>query len=160
VALARWLAAGKRGVIALPTGSGKTVVAITAIAQLGVAALCLVPTRVLLDQWVRALGAAWSHPVGRLGDGDRHVAPITVATYTSASAWASRIGDRFGLVVVDEAHHVGAWCPREVLEMLAAPARLGLTATPPPPGGALASYVGPVVYSLAVDDQTGEALAS
>jgi superfamily II DNA or RNA helicase len=160
VALARWLAAGKRGVIALPTGSGKTVVAVAAIAQLGVATLCLVPTRVLLDQWVRTLGGAWSHPVGRLGDGDHHVAPVTVATYTSATAWASRIGDRFGLVIVDEAHHVGAWCPREVLEMLVAPARLGLTATPPGPGGALASYVGPVVYSLAVDDLAGDALAA
>src|SRR5687767_3449581 len=41
-ALARWSAANQRGVIALPTGAGKTLVAIAAIAQLGVAALCLV----------------------------------------------------------------------------------------------------------------------
>src|SRR5262245_40321214 len=49
-ALARWKHAGHRGVIALPTGSGKTLVAIAAIARLGYSALCLVPTRVLLDQ--------------------------------------------------------------------------------------------------------------
>src|SRR5205085_1222644 len=73
--------------------------------------------------------------------------------------WAPRIGDRFGLVIVDEAHHVGAWCPGEVLEMLVAPARLGLTATPPAPGGELGYRVGPVVYSLAVDALAGEALA-
>jgi superfamily II DNA or RNA helicase len=158
-ALARWQAAGARGVIALPTGAGKTLVALAAIARLGVATLCLVPTRLLLDQWARALAACSSQPIGRLGDGDHVVAPITVATYASAVSWAPRIGDRFGLVIVDEAHHVGAWCPTEIFEMLVAPARLGLTATPPHDPGALARHLGPVVYALSVDDLVGDALA-
>ena len=159
-ALARWLGAGKRGVIALPTGAGKTLVALAAIARLGVAALCLVPTRVLLDQWARALAACSSHPIGRLGDGDHVVAPVTVATYASATAWAPRIGDRFGLVIVDEAHHVGAWCPTEIFEMLVAPARLGLTATPPDDTAVIQRHLGPVVYSLTVTDLAGDALAA
>jgi superfamily II DNA or RNA helicase len=96
--------------------------------------------------------------VGKLGDGERRVAPITVSTYASATTWAARIGDRFGLVVVDEAHHVGAECPREVLEMLVAPARLGLTATPAD-NAALAAHVGGVVYALEVKDLVGDALA-
>ena len=154
-----WRRAGDRGVIALPTGSGKTLVAIGAIAALGVATLVIVPTRVLLDQWARTLGLAWPSAIGRLGDGDHDVAPITVATYASALVWAPRIGDRFGLVVVDEAHHVGAWCPGEIFEMLVAPARLGLTATPPGPRGALEHHVGDVVYALGVTDLVGDALA-
>lgn len=158
-ALARWQAAGARGVIALPTGAGKTLVALAAIARLGVAALCLVPTRVLLDQWARVLAACSPAPIGRLGDGDHVVAPITVATYASAVSWAPRIGDRFGLVIVDEAHHVGAWCPAEIFEMLVAPARLGLTATPPADAGLLARHLGPVVYALSVADLVGDALA-
>jgi len=158
-ALDAWTEAGHRGVVALPTGSGKTIVAIAAIAKLGVAALCLVPTRVLLDQWARALAATWPHPIGRLGDGDHAVAPITIATYASAIAWAPRIGDRFGLVVVDEAHHVGGWCPSEVLEMLVAPARLGLTATPPDSLDALARHVGPVVAAMTVGELVGDGLA-
>lgn len=158
-ALASWIAGGSRGVIALPTGAGKTMVAAAAIAQLGVATLCLVPTRLLLDQWARVLTAAASHPIGRLGDGERVVAPVTVATYASALAWAPRIGDRFGLVIVDEAHHVGAWCPSEVFELLVAPARLGLTATPPADMAALARHVGPMVYALTVEDLRGDALA-
>jgi superfamily II DNA or RNA helicase len=158
-ALASWLAARTRGVVALPTGAGKTLVALEAIARLGVATLCLVPTRVLLDQWARALAAASSHPIGRLGDGEHVVAPVTVATYASATAWAPRIGDRFGLVVVDEAHHLGGWCPTEVFEMLVAPARLGLTATPPEDLAAIERHVGPVVYSLRVSDLAGDALA-
>jgi superfamily II DNA or RNA helicase len=159
-ALEHWLAAGARGVIALPTGAGKTLVALAAIARLGVAALCLVPTRLLLDQWARALAACADQPIGRLGDGEHVVAPITVATYASAVSWVPRIGDRFGLVIVDEAHHVGAWCPTEVFEMLVAPARLGLTATPPDDLGALQRHVGSIVYALGVDDLAGSALAS
>jgi superfamily II DNA or RNA helicase len=124
-----------------------------------VAALCLVPTRVLLDQWARALAACSSHPIGRLGDGEHVVAPVTVATYASATAWAPRIGDRFGLVIVDEAHHVGAWCPTEVFEMLVAPARLGLTATPPDQRAALERHIGPVVFGRTVRELGPDALA-
>jgi superfamily II DNA or RNA helicase len=160
-AVTAWRDAGDRGVVVLPTGAGKTVVALAAIAALGVASLVLVPTRVLLDQWACMLAAAWHRPIGRLGDGVHHVAGITVATYASARIWAPRIGDRFGLVVVDEAHHVGAWCPGEILEMLVAPSRLGLTATPV--GGscehALERHIGPTVYSLGLDALRGNALA-
>jgi superfamily II DNA or RNA helicase len=159
LALERWRDAGRRGVIALPTGAGKTLVAIAAIAQLGVPALVLVPTRVLLDQWARAIAECWPHAIGRLGDGDHSVAPITVSTYSSAIIWAPRVGDRFGLVIVDEAHHVGAWCPAEVLEMLVAPARMGLSAAPPPSGGALDHRVGRVVYTLGIEDLRGDSLA-
>ncbi|HVK86877.1 MAG TPA: DEAD/DEAH box helicase family protein [Kofleriaceae bacterium] len=162
-ALARWQNAGRRGVIALPTGSGKTVVALAAIQRLGLSTLVLVPTRVLLDQWANELARTWGGTIGRLGDGEHVIAPITVSTYASATSWAPRVGDRFGLVIVDEAHHVGGWCPREVLEMLAAPARLGLTATPPDDPQAracLARHVGDTVYGLRIEDLAGDALAS
>src|SRR5205814_8369376 len=62
--------------------------------------------------------------------------------------------------MVGEAHHVGAWCPTEVFEMLVAPARLGLTATPPEDMAALARHVGPIAYGLGIGDLTGSALAS
>ncbi|HEU4616241.1 MAG TPA: DEAD/DEAH box helicase family protein [Kofleriaceae bacterium] len=157
-ALEAWRDAGDRGVVVLPTGAGTTLVAIAAIAALGVSTLVLVPTRILLDQWARALEQTWPYPIGRLGDGDHRVLPITVATYASAVSWAPRIGDRFGLAIVDEAHHVGAWCPSEVLEMLVAPSRLGLTATPSD-SAALPRHIGPLVYDLAIDDLRGDALA-
>src|SRR5262249_4400073 len=93
------------------------------------------------------------------GDGEHRVAPITVSTYASAVVWAPRIGDRFGLVIVDEAHHVGAWCPHEVLEMLTAPARLGLTATPPLHATMLERHLGPIVFSIGIDALVGDSLA-
>ena len=159
-ALTAWFAAQRHGVIALPTGAGKTRIATAAIAECGVSALCLVPTRVLLDQWATVLARHLDN-IGRLGDGDRRVTPVTVATYASAIKWAPTIGDRFGLVIVDEAHHVGAECPTELLEMLVAPARMGLTATPPDgdSAAALERAIGSVVYTLAIDDLVGDALA-
>lgn len=160
-AIQAWRDAGDRGVIVLPTGAGKTIVALAAIAELAIATLIVVPTRVLLDQWVRFLSICWPFPIGQLGDGQRQIAPITVSTYSSAVMWAPRVGDRFGLVVVDEAHHVGGWCPSEILEMLVAPARLGLTATPPDgvAATALARHLGPTVFECGIDELTGGALA-
>jgi superfamily II DNA or RNA helicase len=52
-ALCAWELAGRRGVVVLPTGSGKTRVALGAMASTRLPALCLVPTRVLLEQWRR-----------------------------------------------------------------------------------------------------------
>ncbi|HSN24651.1 MAG TPA: DEAD/DEAH box helicase family protein [Kofleriaceae bacterium] len=154
-----WRAAHHRGVIALPTGAGKTLAALAAISALRTSTLVLVPTRILLDQWARTLEAYAPTAIGRLGDNTHRVEPLTVATYASAITWAPRVGDRFGLVVVDEAHHVGAWCPHEILEMLVAPARLGLTATPPAAATALTTHVGPTVYSISIPELAGDALA-
>jgi superfamily II DNA or RNA helicase len=160
-ALAAWAAAGCRGVVALPTGAGKTMVAIAAMARLGRSTLVLVPTRVLLDQWTRAIGQCCGTWPGRIGDGEQRIAAVTVSTYASAITWAPRIGDRFALAVVDEVHHVGASCPREVLEMLVAPARLGLTATPEiEAAGVIDDSVGPVVYAQSISDLVGDSLAA
>src|SRR5262249_7501532 len=49
-ALNSWTEAKGRGTIVLPTGAGKTVVAMAAIAQTRKSTLCLVPTRILLEQ--------------------------------------------------------------------------------------------------------------
>src|SRR2546427_12836382 len=92
--------------------------------------LCLVPTRVLLDQWLREIGALYRGPVGCYGDGVRRWAPLTIATFESAYRHMDQLGDRFDLVIVDEVHHFGGGLRDETLEMTIADARLGLTATP------------------------------
>ena len=154
-ALSAWRFAGRRGVVALPTGGGKTAVALAAIAATRAPCLCLVPTRALLVQWVGVLAACYDGPIGRFGDGERVLASITVATFASAFRHMSAIGDRFGLLVVDEAHHFGHGRFDEALEMAIAPLRLGLTGTPPSPGPAaerLGALVGPVVFERSVRD--------
>jgi len=161
-ALDMWEAGGRRGIVVLPTGSGKTCVALGAIARARASTLCMVPTRVLLHQWRAMLAQHGAGRVGVLGDGQHTIEPITVATFESTFRAMERIGDRFGLLIVDEAHHFGSGARDEALEMSAAPARLGLTATPnrDDSGARLAELIGPVVYELGVADLTGEFLSS
>jgi superfamily II DNA or RNA helicase len=140
-ALAAWERASRRGVVVLPTGSGKTRLALEAIARTGAPALCLVPTRVLLEQWMREIGAQYGGRVGRFGDGARDLAPITVATFESAYRFMDQLGRHFKLLIVDEVHHFGSGARDECLEMSAAPLRLALTATPPDAGAALLSVM-------------------
>jgi len=162
-ALSAWELGHRRGVVALPTGSGKTRVALAAMKQTRLAALCLVPTRVLLDQWLREIGVVYQGPVGCYGDGVRQPAPLTVATYESAYRHMHQLGHRFDLLIVDEVHHFGGGLRDEALEMSIASARLGLTATPPrgdASAARLAELVGPTVFELAVGDLAGGFLAS
>jgi superfamily II DNA or RNA helicase len=162
-ALSAWELGHHRGVVALPTGSGKTRLALAAMHRTRLSALCLVPTRVLLDQWLREIRAVYGSDVGRYGDGVRQLAPLTVATFESAYRHMDQLGDRFGLLIVDEVHHFGGGLRDEMLEMTVADARLGLTATPPRDAGAaacLAELVGPTVFELAIADLAGGFLAS
>lgn len=161
-ALDAWNLANRRGIVVLPTGSGKTRTAIAAMARARTSVICLVPTRVLLDQWCREVSRLYSGPIGRLGDGDRTVEAITVSTYESAYRRMHELGDRFGMMVVDEAHHFGGAVRDEALEMCVAGARMGLTATPRADGdggASLTDLVGPVVYELVIQDLAGRFLA-
>ena len=161
-AVAAWRDAGDRGVIQLPTGAGKTVVAMDVVAELGVPTLVVVPTIDLLDQWRRELETEFGVAVGQFGGGEQAQEPITVSTYDSAYLRAEDVGGDFGLVVFDEVHHLGGEGYRDAARLVAAPARLGLTATFERPDGAhevVADLVGPKVYEAAVDDLAGEHLA-
>jgi superfamily II DNA or RNA helicase len=161
-ALAAWTDADRRGVVELPTGSGKTVIGLAAVAAVGKPALVVVPTVDLLEQWRAELRREFDADVGQLGGGTQRVGELTVSTYDSAYLRADELGDRFGLVVFDEVHHLGGEGYRDIGRLLAAPARLGLTATFERPDGAheaVAELLGPVVYRLSPDDLAGEHLA-
>jgi superfamily II DNA or RNA helicase len=162
-AVAAWELAGRRGVIALPTGAGKTRAAIAAIARTGLRTICLVPTRVLMAQWVKTLGEASLGPIGEYGDGRRFEHPITVATFASALCNVETLGNRFDLLVIDEVHHFGSGAGDEALEMCTAAARLGLSATLPEDPirrARLDTLVGPEVYRASVEELAGRYLAA
>ncbi|WP_226479628.1 DEAD/DEAH box helicase family protein [Natrinema amylolyticum] len=151
------------GVLELPTGSGKTVIALKAIERLSVPTLVVVPTIDLLEQWQRELEREFDVPIGRFGGGEQRLEPITISTYDSAYLKADSVGDRFGLVVFDEVHHLGGEGYREIARLLAAPARLGLTATFERPDGAhevIKEIVGPLVRRVDVDELAGDHLAN
>jgi len=70
-ALAAWRDNGRRGSVVLPTGSGKTFLAVQAIADAGVSTLVVVPTIDLMNQWhatlTNAFGDQLPDGVGVLG---------------------------------------------------------------------------------------------
>lgn len=162
MALREWTLADHKGVITLPTGAGKTFVAIAAIKELKRASLCLVPTRVLLYQWFDSIKRFYKGPVGIIGDGKYEIHPITVCTYESAYRYISRFGNKFSLMVVDETHHFGSGLRDEILEMSVAPFRIGLTATVPEDSEhikKLSDIIGPIVFNLSINDLSGKYLA-
>src|SRR5438876_554686 len=162
-ALWAWELAQRRAVVVLPTGSGKTRLALAAMARAGSSALCLVPTRILLAQWLHHIKRTYAGPVGCYGDGTHELAALTVATFESAYRHMDRLGNRFDLLVVDEAHHFGCGLRDEALEMSIAAARLGLTATPPRDAAVaarLVELVGPTAYELTIGDLAGTFLSS
>lgn len=161
-AVEAWERAGGRGVIVKPTGTGKTEIALAIIARHGISALIVVPLRDLMYQWQRRIRQGLGVEAGILGDGRREVWPITVTTYDSAYIHMKEIGNRFRLIVYDEAHHLPAPTLRESALDCLAPMRLGLTATPWRADGAdrlLEDLIGPVVYQEEIAQARGRTLA-
>lgn len=161
-ALQAWLRAGKRGLVELPTGAGKTLLAVLAIAETKRPTLVVVPTLDLMVQWQGVLAKHLGVEVGMLGGGQSDRRPITVTTYDSAAAQTEFHGNRFGLLVCDECHHLPAPSYRFIAEGSLAPFRLGLSATLARADGGervCEELLGPLVHQSAITDLRGEYLA-
>ena len=161
-AVLAWERAGRRGVIVKPTGTGKTEIALSIIARSRVSALVVAPLRDLMYQWQRRIRQGLGFDAGVLGDGRREVWPITVTTYDSAWIHMKEMGNRYRLVVFDEAHHLpGLTLHESALDCLA-PMRLGLTATPERADGRermLDDLIGPVVFREDIAAAKGKTLS-
>ncbi len=165
-ALGAWNNHDRCGSVVLPTGSGKTFLAVQAIADAGVSTLIVVPTIDLMNQWhatlTNAFGDQLPDKIGVLGGGSHNVTDLTVTTYDSAYRYINEYGDQFGLLVIDEVHHLPAPTYQQIPEMTIAPYRLGLTATYERADGqheVLEELIGPVVYEENVDELAGEYLS-
>jgi superfamily II DNA or RNA helicase len=161
-AIEAWHAAGRRGQIIMPSGTGKTEVALSIMAETGVSTLVVAPVRDLMYQWHRRILRGLTYDAGIVGDNLWNVKPVTVTTYDSATIHMGELGGRFGLVVFDEAHHLPGRRRREAAILSAAPMRLGLTATPERADGLhveLDTLIGPVIYRMNLPDAAGTVLA-
>ncbi len=119
-----------RGVVVLPTGTGKTHLANMAIEKAGRPALVITPTIDLMNQWYDELTMSFGTEVGLMGGGYYDIQPLTVTTYDSAYMNMERLGNEFGLIVFDECHHLPGPTYGLSATCAIAPYRLGLTATP------------------------------
>ncbi len=161
-ALRTWWNAGGRGVVVLPTGTGKTFLAILAVNLVGRPTLVVTPTIDLLNQWYGELAVAFDVPIGAVGGGNHEFQPLTVTTYDSAYIHLERWGNRFGLIVFDECHHLPGPTYLQAATGSIAPYRLGLTATPERTDGQeglLESLIGPIVYRREIKELAGDFLA-
>jgi superfamily II DNA or RNA helicase len=160
--LKAWWDAGGRGVVVLPTGTGKTHLASLAIERAGRPTLVVTPTIDLLNQWYDELTMSFGTEVGILGGGYSDIQPLTVTTYDSAYLNMERIGQRFGLIVFDECHHLPGPTYGLAAVSAIAPFRLGLTATPERADNAhthLDQLIGPIVYRREITQLRGRFLA-
>ena len=162
-ALDTWQKQGKQGVVVLPTAAGKTYLAQLVMQVVQRSTLIMVPTLDLMHQWYAHLLAAFPDAeIGLLGGGSKDRTPILVSTYDSAAIHAETLGNRYGLLIFDECHHLPSAFNRVIAEYAIAPYRLGLTATPERTDGKhadLEQLIGPEVYRKSPEELSGIALA-
>jgi len=157
-----WQKAGQRGTVVLPTGSGKTVLAVMLMHQVQRPTLIHVPTIDLMMQWRDVLSRFFDQKIGFWGGGRHELEPITVTTYDSAILHVDHHGNHFGFVIFDECHHLPSDRYQHAALASPAPFRLGLTATPERKDGRdrlLDQLCGPQVYRVRIHDLTGGTLA-
>ncbi len=129
----------RRSLIALPTGTGKTIIFALLLQQRGGRALVLAHRDELIQQAVNKLKLV--DPGLDIGvvkaERDEHQAQIVVASVQTLcrKARLSRLTPDFDTIVVDEAHHAPAKSYQRILRYLHAkcddgPLVLGVTATP------------------------------
>lgn len=161
-ALEAWIAAGSKGVVSLPTGAGKTILALLAMAHLRRPTLILVPTIDLLTQWCSTVERFFDLSCGMLGGGSREIKEVTVSTYDSALLNMEFIGNRFALLIADECHHLPSPENRLCAAMSIAPFRLGLSATLDKEGEyaeILQELMGEVCCDISITELAGKVLS-
>lgn len=167
-----------KGMLRLPTRSGKTVVAAGFIAETGLRSLFIVNSDLLLRQTVLLFAAALKQPrpatlpdgvehlIGQFGGGVLAPGWITVASvqcivahWGEATVMKELLG-RSDAVFFDECHHFQADTWRKAMTKADAVYKIGLSATIADDGDsearteavALSSVTGPVLYSLEASD--------
>ncbi|SME88626.1 DEAD/DEAH box helicase [Pseudobacteriovorax antillogorgiicola] len=161
-ALESWESHGGKGVVCLPTGAGKTILAVLAMAKIKRPTLVVVPTIDLLHQWQKTLSVFFSVPIGSLGGGDRDIQTITVSTYDSAYLMIDQLSCQFGFVVFDECHHLPSPQYQMIARSAIAPFRLGLSATVERPDGKeeiIYELLGDLVYEGMISSMVADVLS-
>jgi superfamily II DNA or RNA helicase len=144
------------GVIVSPPGSGKTIIGLELIAQKKQPTLILVHRKQLFDQWIDRIQNFLSIPknkIGQIGNQkDKIGKEITIAMIQSLTRGdLTELKNRFGMVIVDECHHIPAKSFREVITQLNCYYLYGLTATPKRKNNdekLIYVYIGNIIYEM------------
>jgi superfamily II DNA or RNA helicase len=151
-----------QGVLQAPPGFGKTVTMLEAIRQIGQRALIIVDKTNIAEQWrQRAAEHLGLTDVGLVGDGEWTEHDLTIAL--QPTLWTRRNSlagwwETWGLVCLDECHHVSAETFYDIIQRFPAMHRIGLSATPKKQKGReelVRCAIGPIVNKVE-ESMTGE----
>ena len=122
------------GVLSLPCGFGKTTVALALSAQLKVRTMIVVHKEFLANQWVEKIkefcpGASIGRVQGDTFDLEKDFVIAMIQTMCMRE-FEPKVFDSVGLLIVDEAHHIGAPAFSQFMFKICPKFTLGLTATP------------------------------
>ena len=150
------------GILESPTGSGKTVMALSIIAKYKISTLIVLPSKELLKQWKCQIDNFLEYPKTKLkkehyigeytGNKKRLKGKIDVATIQSLINIneISKL-QQYGLVIIDECHHVASNTYRTLIKNINAKRIYGFTATPQRQDGQeliTNMYLGEIVFKI------------
>lgn len=126
------------GVIVAPSGSGKTVIGLNLIAKRQQPALILVHRQQLADQWLERIESFLGIPKAKIGQlsgrkkkiGDKITVAMIQSLVRLKDEKINELANKFGLIIVDECHHIPAKTFRDLISEFNAYYLYGLTATP------------------------------
>ncbi|MCG3108805.1 ATP-dependent RNA helicase SrmB [Metallosphaera sp. J1] len=155
-AVRAWKENGYRGVIALPTGAGKTLIGVQGMSMLGLPTLIVTFTNEQLRQWEETIRrfTTGEVEVGLYYSRKKQLAPITITTYQTAIKHMDELSS-FQFLIIDEAHHLPAEKFREIALSCVAQYRMALSATPYRSDGKhveLFRLMGGLVYQRGVEE--------
>jgi superfamily II DNA or RNA helicase len=150
----------QRGYIIAPTRTGKTVVMMGLISRFPTAnIIVLCSKKSVVSQTRKKFTDSISEKIGFIGDGKYDVNRITVGTIQSAVRKLPKkhLDTFYDIVIVDEAHFVSKFdgLYARFFEGVAAPVRLGFTATEPTREVAqlaLEAYIGPKIGEITMEE--------
>jgi superfamily II DNA or RNA helicase len=123
-----------QGIIVAPTGYGKTVLGIALTAYLKMNTLVLTNRVSICKQWKAQISEfSITQNIGICYGGKCSIGNnIDVATFQSLNSYGSieKLKDHYGLILIDEVHHLAAYTFEQVIRTFSAKHIYGLTATP------------------------------
>lgn len=139
---------GRGAILELPTGSGKSLLAMNLIMELGSTTLILVHKKNLMEQWYNGIMETLNYTPDLFGDNQKDIGPITIGMIQSIAKNKEFPFEMFDFVISDECHHIPADQTYNSLMKSNAYYKLGLSATPTREDGnemKMFAAIGPII---------------